>query len=72
MLPFAISELVQKRKNKNIDLFTQCKLKKIGIVAYKNFQQQNPLTAKQKTAEYMREVYKTGKLNAKYDLIRRA
>lgn len=68
--PFAILELVQK--NKKIDLFTQCKLKKIGIVAYQNFVQENPFTAKQKTAQFMREVYKNGNLNKKYDLIRRA
>ncbi|DAB25697.1 TPA: hypothetical protein CPT85_02135 [Candidatus Gastranaerophilales bacterium HUM_21] len=69
--PFAILELVQKR-NKKIDLFTQCKLKKIGIVAYQNFAAQDPFTAKEKTAQFMREVYKNGNLNQKYDLIRRA
>ena len=55
--PFAILELV---------------LKKIGIVAYQNFAAQDPFTAKEKTAQFMREVYKNGNLNQKYDLIRRA
>lgn len=71
LLPFGVLELI-KEKNKKIDLFTQCKLKKIGIVAYQNFVQENPFTAKQKTAQFMREVYNNGNLNKKYDLIRRA
>lgn len=70
MLPFLIAELAVKKET--IDFFTRYRLKKVGRVAYKHFVKQDFTTAKQKTAQYMREVYNKGLLNEKYDIARRA
>ena len=67
LIPFMVRELLQKRKA--LDEFTRTKLMKVGRFAYDNFVKENPKTAKERTAQFMREVYKNGELNNKYDLL---
>lgn len=70
LIPFMIRELLQKRKV--LDEFTRTKLMKVGRFAYDVFEKENKATAKQRTAQFMREVYNNGELNNKYDLIKGA
>lgn len=70
LIPFMVRELLQKRKA--LDEFTRTKLIKVGRFAYDNFVKENPKTAKERTAQFMREVYNNGELNNKYDLIKGA
>lgn len=68
LLPFLASELINRRNT--LDEFTRKKLMKIGRYAYDVFEKEDKLTAKQRTAQFMREVYQNGELNKKYDLIK--
>ena len=70
LIPFMVRELLQKRKA--LDEFTRTKLIKVGRFAYDVFEKENKATAKQRTAQFMREVYNNGELNNKYDLIKGA
>lgn len=70
LIPFMVRELLQKRKV--LDEFTRTKLMKVGRFAYDVFEKENKSTAKQRTAQFMREVYNNGELNNKYDLIKGA
>lgn len=71
MIPFAIKEILNKLKKRKIDFFSKYKYKKIALKAYPNFYAKNPQTAKQETAEFLREIYKNNLLNEKYDLLKR-
>lgn len=68
LLPFLIAEVFNKRKE--LDEFTRTKLMKVGRFAYDVFEKEDRATAKQRTAQFMREVYQNGELNKKYDLIK--
>lgn len=70
LLPFLIAEVFNKRKE--LDEFTRTKLMKVGRFAYDRFVKEDKSTAKQRTAQFMREVYNNGELNNKYDLIKGA
>ena len=70
LIPFMVRELLQKRKA--LDEFTRTKLMKVGRFAYDVFEKENKATAKERTAQFMREVYNNGELNNKYDLIKGA
>ena len=67
LIPFMVRELLQKRKA--LDEFTRTKLMKVGRFAYDRFVKEDKSTAKQRTAQFMREVYNNGELNNKYDLL---
>lgn len=67
LLPFLASELINRRKT--LDEFTRKKLMKIGRYAYDVFEKENKSTARQRTAQFMRDVYNSGELNNKYDLL---
>lgn len=70
MTPFALRELWQRRQE--LDELSRLKLKKIGQKAYSIFVIENKSTAKQRTAQYMKEIYESGALNEKYDLLKGA
>ena len=67
LIPFMVLELLKKRKV--LDEFTRTKLMKVGRFAYDRFVKEDKSTAKQRTAQFMRDVYNSGELNNKYDLL---
>lgn len=67
LLPFLIAEVFSRRKE--LDEFTRTKLMKVGRFAYDRFVKEDKSTAKQRTAKFMRDVYNSGELNNKYDLL---
>lgn len=67
----AIAEIYERFLKPRIpDELTQRKLRKIAFVTYRFFADEGPKKARKKTAKMLREIYRSGTVNEKYDLIR--
>ena len=67
----AIAEIYDRFLKPRIpDELTQRKLKKIAFVLYRFYAGEGSQLARKKTAKMLRELYNSGTINEKYDLLR--